>query len=345
MESEFRLTRLAGCAGCGAKVGAGTLASLLGGMTPHRDENLLVGFDRSDDAAVYRVAPDTAVVQTVDFFPPIADDPYVFGQIAAANALSDIYAMGGEPKLALNLLCIPEDMPEDAVRAILTGGSDKVAEAGALIAGGHSIFDPVPKYGLCVTGLVHPDRLIRNIGAQPGDTLLLTKPLGTGILSTARKGGLLGAADAAALERRMATLNKNARDSMLAYRVHAATDVTGFGLLGHLLEMLEGSGMAAEIDTGAVAIPAGALSFAELGILPEGMYRNRRFAEASVDAGGCPLPLQDALYDPQTSGGLLLAVHPEDAEALLGALEGRVPCAQRIGRVIPHAGGKRVRLL
>lgn len=345
MESELRLTKLADCAGCGAKVGAGTLAALLGQLPAYTDENLLVGFDRSDDAAVYRVNAETAIVQTVDFFPPIVDDPYTFGQIAAANALSDVYAMGGEPEFALNLLCVPEDMPQETVRAILAGGSDKAAEAGAVIAGGHSIFDPVPKYGLCVTGFVHPDRLVRNIGAVPGDALILTKPLGTGILSTARRGGLLDDDQGSALDKRMMTLNKSARDCMLRWRIHACTDVTGFGLLGHLCEMLQGSGAAADILTGHIAIPPEALAFAEIGIIPEGMYRNRRFAEAEVEAGAAPLNVQDALYDPQTSGGLLIAVDESDAEALLNELSGRVPQAQRIGTVRAHTDGKRIHLL
>lgn len=178
MEQDVKLTKLSRCAGCGAKVGAGVLARLLEGLQVHRDPNLLVGFDRSDDASVYRLSDELALVQTVDFFPPIADDPYLFGQIAAANALSDVYAMGGEPKLALNLMCVPRDMPDEAVHRMLRGGYDKVYEAGCLITGGHSIFDDEPKYGLAVTGFVRPDRVLTNSGARPGDVLLLTKPLG-----------------------------------------------------------------------------------------------------------------------------------------------------------------------
>ena len=191
MEENVKLTKLASCAGCGAKVGAGVLAQLLDGLQVHTDPNLLVGFDKSDDASVYKVSQDLALVQTVDFFPPIADDPYLFGQIAATNALSDVYAMGGEPKLALNLLCVPEDMPKDAVHQLLKGGYDKVYEAGAIITGGHSIFDPEPKYGLAVTGFVHPDKVLTNSGAKPGDVLLLTKPIGIGVLTTAAKADML----------------------------------------------------------------------------------------------------------------------------------------------------------
>lgn len=341
-ENEVKLTKLAKCAGCGAKVGAGTLARLLEGIRVHEDPNLLVGFDRSDDASVYKLSQDLALVQTVDFFPPIADDPYLFGQIAAANALSDVYAMGGEPKLCLNIMAVPKDMPSEAVHALLRGGYDKVYEAGALITGGHSILDDEPKYGLAVTGFVHPDRMLTNSGAKPGDALLFTKPIGIGVLTTAAKADL---APPQAMERAhklMTTLNKAARDVMVQYRVHACTDVTGFGLLGHGLEMAQGSGVELEIDVGAVDFIPEAAELARMGILPEGMYRNRSFAGDSVDPGTAELWQQDLLYDPQTSGGLLMAVDPEDAEALYEALRPAVPSAQRIGTVREYQGGRRI---
>ena len=341
-ENEVKLTKLAKCAGCGAKVGAGTLARLLEGIRVHEDPNLLVGFDRSDDASVYKLSQDLALVQTVDFFPPIADDPYLFGQIAAANALSDVYAMGGEPKLCLNIMAVPKDMPAEAVHALLRGGYDKVYEAGALITGGHSILDDEPKYGLAVTGFVHPDRMLTNSGAKPGDALLFTKPIGIGVLTTAAKADL---APPQAMERAytlMTTLNKAARDVMVQYRVHACTDVTGFGLLGHGLEMAQGSGVELEIDVGAVDFIPEAAELARMGILPEGMYRNRSFAGDSVDPGTAELWQQDLLYDPQTSGGLLMAVDPEDAEALYKALRPAVPSAQRIGTVREYQGGRRI---
>ena len=344
MESEVKLTKLAQCAGCGAKVGAGVLAQLLEGLQVHQDPNLLVGFDRSDDASVYRVSDELALVQTVDFFPPIADDPYLFGQIAAANALSDVYAMGGEPKLALNLMCVPRDMPQEAVRQILRGGYDKVYEAGCLITGGHSILDPEPKYGLAVTGFVRPDRVLTNSGARPGDVLLLTKPLGVGVLTTANKGGVAEEADMDRAYRQMATLNRSARDIMVNYRVHGCTDVTGFGFLGHLLEMAQGSGVSVRVETANLAFLPGAEDFARMGVLPEGMYRNRHFAESQVDPGGVPLYLQDLLYDPQTSGGLLIAVDPADADELERALHGKVPCVQRAGTVGPEGNGPRISL-
>jgi selenide,water dikinase len=207
-EKNIKLTKLAKCAGCGAKVGAGVLAQLLEGIKVHRDPNLLVGFDKSDDASVYKVSDELALVQTVDFFPPIADDPYLFGQIAATNALSDIYAMGGEPKLCLNIMAIPEDMPKEAVHQLLRGGYDKVYEAGALITGGHSILDEEPKYGLCVTGFVHPDHILTNSAARPGDVLLLTKPIGIGVLTTAAKAEMLSDAGWELAKTMMTTLNK-----------------------------------------------------------------------------------------------------------------------------------------
>ena len=341
-ENEVKLTKLAKCAGCGAKVGAGVLAQLLEGIRVHQDPNLLVGFDKSDDASVYKVSDDLALVQTVDFFPPIADDPYLFGQIAATNALSDVYAMGGEPKLCLNVMAIPENMPKDAVHQLLRGGYDKVYEAGALITGGHTILDDEPKYGLAVTGFVHPDKVLTNSGAKPGDVLLLTKPIGIGVLTTAAKAGLVSRENIDLAYRMMTTLNKAARDVMVNYRVHACTDVTGFGLLGHLYEMAQGSDMEMELRVDAIDLIGEAVELARMGILPAGMYRNRAFAEAGVDAGEVELCRQDLLYDPQTAGGLLMAVHPEDADALFADLQACVPSAQRIGIVREYQGGKRI---
>ena len=344
MEQDVKLTKLSRCAGCGAKVGAGVLARLLEGLQVHRDPNLLVGFDRSDDASVYRLSDELALVQTVDFFPPIADDPYLFGQIAAANALSDVYAMGGEPKLALNLMCVPRDMPDEAVHRMLRGGYDKVYEAGCLITGGHSIFDDEPKYGLAVTGFVRPDRVLTNSGARPGDVLLLTKPLGVGVLSTAHKGGMASEEGMALAYRLMTTLNRAARDVLVKYRVHACTDVTGFSLLGHLLEMAQGSGVQAVVHADRVDVIPEALELARLGVLPEGMYRTRSFAAPWVDPGEVPLHRQDVLYDPQTAGGLLAAVDPDDAEAAWEELRDCVPSAQRIGEMAEWTGGARILL-
>ena len=341
-ENEIKLTKLANCAGCGAKVGAGVLSQLLEGLKVHHDENLLVGFDKSDDASVYKISDELAIVQTVDFFPPIMDDPYMFGAIAATNALSDIYAMGGEPRLALNVMAIPADMPKAVVQQILKGGYDKVYEAGALITGGHSILDPEPKYGLAVTGFVSPKRFITNSGAKPGDVLLLTKPIGIGILTTAAKAELLSAEATAFAEKMMTTLNKAARDAMIKYRIHACTDVTGFGLLGHSCEMAQGSDVEMTFHVAQIDFINEALEFARMGILPEGMYRNRNFAEKWVDAGDTELAKQDLMYDPQTAGGLLMAVHPEDADILYAELKECTPSAQRIGTVGAYHGGSRI---
>ena len=339
---DIKLTKLAKCAGCGAKVGAGVLAKLLDGIRVHSDPNLLVGFDKSDDASVYKVTDELALVQTVDFFPPIDDDPYTFGQIAATNALSDVYAMGGEPKLALNIMAVPDCLPKEAVHALLRGGYDKVYEAGAIITGGHSILDDEPKYGLAVTGFVHPDRLLTNSGAKPGDVLFLTKPLGIGILTTAAKAELLEPEELRRVTALMTTLNKGARDVMVKYRVHACTDVTGFGLLGHGLEMAQGSDTELHLQTAGLDFLPRALDFAGMGILPAGMYRNRSFAADFVEPGQVPLAVQDAMYDPQTSGGLLIAVHPDDADAMYAELRTAVPSAQRVGTVEAYRGGGRI---
>lgn len=341
-ETEVKLTKLAKCAGCGAKVGAGVLAQLLDGIKVHHDPNLLVGFDKSDDASVYRISDELALVQTVDFFPPIADDPYTFGQIAATNALSDIYAMGGEPKLCLNIMAVPAKMPKEAVHELLKGGYDKVYEAGALITGGHSILDDEPKYGLAVTGFVHPDKMLTNSGAKPGDVLLLTKPLGIGILTTAAKAELCSEQTHQRAIKLMTTLNKAARDVMVRYRVHGCTDVTGFGLLGHLYELAQGSDTEITLHVDDIDLIPEALELARDGILPEGMYRNRSFAQDAVDAGDTELAKQDMLYDPQTSGGLMMAVDPADADACLAELKACVPSAQKIGVVGEYHGGKRI---
>ena len=241
-------------------------------------------------------------------------------------------------------MAVPESMPKEAVHDILRGGYDKVYEAGALITGGHSIYDDEPKYGLAVTGFVHPDKVLTNSGAKPGDVLFFTKPLGIGILTTAEKADLLSEDGKALAIRLMTTLNKSARDVMVQYRVHACTDVTGFSFLGHASEMATGSDVQLEIDTAAIDLIGEALDFARMGILPAGMYRNRTFAEPMVDAGDTELAVQDVLYDPQTAGGLLIACDPEDADALFEALKPAVPSAQRVGTVQPYAGGARIYL-
>lgn len=276
----------------------------------------MVGFDTSDDAAVYKINDETALIFTADFFPAITDDPYMFGQIAAANALSDIYAMGGVPKLALNLFCISEKMPEPIIKEILRGGADKAFEAGAIICGGHTIYDSIPKYGLAVTGFVHPNKILRNSTCKTGDVLILTKPIGSGILTTAAKADMLGADELKSVYDVMAFLNAAACTVMTKYEVHACTDITGFGLLGHLYEMGKGSGLSIELTCKSLPIFDAAVEYAEMGFVPAGAYSNRSFVGDNAALDGVPRAYQDILFDPQTSGGLVIAVAQKDAQQL-----------------------------
>lgn len=334
METEVKLTKLASCAGCGAKVGAGTLARMLEGFETHYDPRLIVGYDKSDDASVYVINDDVALVQTTDFFPPIVDDPYLFGQIAAANALSDVYAMGGEPRTALNIMCLPESMDKHTVHEILRGGYAKAYEAGAIITGGHTIHGAEPIYGLAVAGFVHPKKVLTNSGARPGDVLLLTKPLGVGVITTAAKAELVEAPVLERIYRQMATLNRAARDVLVEYPVHSCTDVTGFALLGHSFEMAQGSGCTLHIQAHAVPFHPEALELARMGFIPAGAYRNREYAQAGVQVNGqVELALEDLFYDPQTSGGLLAAVPEECADECLERLLAAGVEAARIGYV------------
>lgn len=314
---DIKLTKLASCAGCGAKVGAGVLVKLLDNLPVLRDERLIVGFDKSDDASVYKINDDIAIVQTIDFFPPIVDDPWLFGQIAACNALSDVYAMGGEPKLALNVMTVSNQMSKEAVHEILRGGYEKAYEAGTIITGGHTIEDVEPKYGLSVTGFVHPDKVLTNSGAKEGDVLILTKPLGVGILTTAAKAELVDKAIMSRLYTQMSTLNKTARDIMVKYDVHSATDVTGFSLMGHSYEMAYGSNCTIHIELDKLKYHKEAEEMAEMGFVPAGAYRNRDYAEPYVRyAKDTSRAMQDILFDPQTSGGLLIAVSENHSQAL-----------------------------
>lgn len=322
METKAKLTHLAACAGCGAKVGAGTLAALLDGFKTRTDPRLVVGFDRSDDACVYLINDETALIETTDFFPPIVDDPYLYGQIAAANALSDVYAMGGEPRLALNLLCTTAAMDDDTVREILRGGYDKVYEAGAVVAGGHTIQSAEPIYGLAVTGFAHPDRVLTNSNAKPGDALILTKPLGVGVLTTAAKADLVEEELLHRVWNQMATLNRAARDVMVTYPVHSCTDVTGFGLLGHSYEMAQGSSVSIHLRAADIPYHREALELADMGFLPAGAYRNRDYVREICVAPGISRAMQDICYDPQTSGGLLFALPQDCAADCLAKLDG-----------------------
>lgn len=334
METEIKLTKLANCAGCGAKLGAGTLAKMLEGFKTHSDPRLIVGYDKSDDASVYVLNESTALIQTTDFFPPIVDDPYLYGRIAATNALSDVYAMGGEPKLALNILCVREDMSDDTVRQILRGGYDAAYEAGVIITGGHTIRGAEPIYGLAVSGFAHPDHILTNSGAKPGDVLILTKPLGVGILTTGAMADMVGQDVMDRVYAQMATLNKAARDVMVRYPVNSCTDVTGFSLIGHSYEMAQGSGSSIHLDTQRIPFHPEALELASMGLVPAGAYRNRAYAESSVKVRpDVSLAMQDILYDPQTSGGLLFAIPQAHAHACLEALHAVVPGAAVVGHV------------
>lgn len=339
MENDVKLTKLAGCAGCGAKVGAGTLASMLEGFKTHEDSRLLVGYDKSDDASVYALNSETAVISTTDFFPPIVDDPYLFGQIAAANALSDVYAMGGEPKLALNIFCIPEKMDRDTVLEILKGGYDKVYEAGAIITGGHTINGAEPIYGLAVTGFVHPEKVLINSNAQPGDVLILTKRLGVGILTTAKKADMVSDAAIEPVYRQMARLNKTARDIMVKYPVNSCTDVTGFSLMGHSYEMAQGSNCTIHIEADKVPYFEEAYEMAQMGFIPAGAYRNREYVGEHISVSEeVSLAMTDILFDPQTSGGLLISLPKEYSEELLRELKEEIPEAEIIGYVTEFQG-------
>ena len=311
---------------------------MLEGLPTHTDDRLLVGYDKSDDASVYQVTDDLAIVQTVDFFPPIVDDPYLFGQIAAANALSDVYAMGAEAKLAMNVMCVNLKMGQEAIRLILEGGYSKAYKSGVIITGGHTIEDKEPKYGLSVTGFVHPQKLLRNSSARPGDVLILTKPLGVGILMTAAQGDFVAQPLLQQLYAQMAQLNKTARDVMVRYDVHSCTDVTGFGLLGHACEMADGSETTIHFDTSSIPFHKEALDMAAMGFIPAGAYRNRDFAAGRVSADGIDKGMMDVLYDPQTSGGLLIAVSEKDAVLLERSLKDVLPCAAVIGYVTAREG-------
>lgn len=316
-------------------MGPGALTEILQDLPNVKDRDLLVGYDSSDDAAVYRVSDDVAVIETVDFFTPIVDDPYLFGQIAAANALSDVYAMGGEPRVAMNLLCVPNCLPKEDVRAILEGGHSKAVEAGCVIAGGHTIQDNEPKYGLCVTGFVHPERILKNVGAQPGDVLVLTKPIGSGVLTTALKADLISASSRDAAYAHMATLNKAAGDAVRQVSdVHACTDITGFGLLGHSFEMAEGSGVTIRLHGKALPLMDEALDMAGMGIIPSGAYRNMDYVKPHLAVlPSAQQALLDLAADPQTSGGLLVALPREQAERLLSLLRPFAPWSAIVGEV------------
>jgi selenide,water dikinase len=301
------------------------------------DPNLIVGFERSDDAGVYKLSEDLAIIQTVDFFTPIVDDPYWFGQIAAANALSDVYAMGGTPLTAMNLVCFPiKTMDIEILKEILRGGLDKLKEAETTLVGGHSIEDSEIKYGLSINGIIHPNKILTNSGAKVGDVLVLTKPLGTGIINTAIKGGMANDKAINKVTESMATLNKNASLAMLEVGVSACTDITGFGLIGHLSEMIRENDFGMVIHTQKVPYFQEAREYAQKGLMPAGTFRNKEFFSKWVDITS-PMPpfISDILFDPQTSGGLLISVPGDKVDVLFNRLKkNNVNDAAIIGEVI-----------
>lgn len=312
----------------------GALAQVLRGLPNVADSDLIIGFDTSDDACVYRIGENLGLIETVDFFPPMVDDPYLFGQIAAANALSDVYAMGGRPTLAMNLLCFPNCLDVEIAGQILAGGASKCVEAGCVVAGGHTIEDDEPKYGLSVTGTVALDRMLANGGARPDDVIVLTKAVGTGIIATAVKGGLLSEEDAAFAWDAMRTLNEAPIRLAEGLELHGCTDITGFGLAGHACEMAEASGARLVLDWASVPLLPEVGDFADMGIIPGGTYRNRDYFEGRVALeDGLPALAADALFDPQTSGGLLVALPQGDAIELCRRLDAEGRMAAVVGHV------------
>jgi selenide, water dikinase len=313
---------------------------VLGKLARQHDPNVLVGFDHADDAGVYQIAPDQALVQTVDFFTPVVDDPYVFGQIAATNALSDIYAMGGKPITSLALVCIPEKADLEILERILAGGLSKMIEAGCTVIGGHSIRDDETKFGYAVTGLIHRKKVLTNAGAKPGDALVFTKALGTGLISTAIKRGKAEPAWIDAAVDSMTTLNKQAADVIRQgeFRIHSMTDVTGFGLIGHSREMALASDVALRFSSKDIPVLPGALDCIRAGYIPGGLNNNRDFAECVVGYDdGVPEDLKTLLFDPQTAGGLLISVASEDAPHLARSLNAANVPAVQIGKVVDRA--------
>ncbi|MBU0675120.1 MAG: selenide, water dikinase SelD [Proteobacteria bacterium] len=337
IESPIRLTQTVKGAGCAAKLPPGDLDRALCGLDLPVDDNLLVGLERADDAGVYRVSDEIALVQTLDFFPPMVDDPYQFGRIAAANALSDVYAMGGTPKTAMNIVAFPAKTLDLAIlRQIIEGGLSVLREAGVVLVGGHTIDDPELKYGLSVTGYVHPAKILTKKRLRIGDRLILTKPLGSGIVCTAIKAGLATDDVTELVIANMATLNRVAAETMADFPVSACTDITGFGLMGHLAEMVVDSGCGLRIDSATLPHYPEALEWAAMGLIPAGAYNNKKFRGKFVTfAESVGQPRRDLCFDPQTSGGLLITVAAGEADSLLLALKaGGVAAATIIGEVV-----------
>jgi selenide, water dikinase len=341
MKSDFDLLQTVEQGGCSAKLPAQMLDTIVKNIPVLKNEQLLVGTDTHDDAAVWKVDANTAIISTTDFFPPLCSDPYEFGQIAAANALSDVFAMGGVAIMALNLVMFPSSKIDIAVlEEILLGGADKVAEAGAVLAGGHTIDDYPPKYGLAVTGIVHPDRIITNCAAVPGEVLVLAKPIGTGAIVAGQRIGEVSAENYQAALDGMKLLNKNGAEVMRAHGIRCATDITGFGLLGHVYEMASGSGVTIRIKSRTVPLLAGAYALIDMGCIPGASFRNLRYVDPHVQfTDGVDYNLKMLLVDAQTSGGLLLSCPPDQAPAIVRELQDcGYPSAALIGAIEKNSG-------
>ena len=338
METTARLAGLEAGGGCAAKYAAGRLEELLAGFAPADSENLLVGLSPADDAAVYRLDDERALIFTTDFFPPMIDDPALFGAVAAVNALNDVFAMGGKPLLALSVAAFPEELPLESVRAVFDAAAAKVEEAGALLAGGHTIRDDEPKYGLAVVGTAHPDAIWRKNGARAGDALYLTKPLGTGLVLTGVRKQVLGEAELQAAAAAMTQLNDRAAETLRPFEPSAVTDVTGFGLFGHTHEMADRSGVCIVLEPASFPALPGALEIAGRGLRTGGDHRNREFVEGSAELGGLAEDLDILGFDPQTAGGLLVSLQAEKGAVLEAAFaDAGLPLA-RIGRVVEGTG-------
>ena len=323
MTEDIKLTHMTKTAGWAAKIGPGTLAQVLGNLPKFHDENLLVGVETSDDAAIYKVNDELALIQTLDFFTPVVDDPYLFGQIAAANSLSDVYAMGGEPRTALNIVGFPSCLDPKILGRILEGGASKVLEAGAVLAGGHSVQDDEPKYGLSVTGFVNPNKIFKNYGSQPGDVIIITKQVGSGLINTAIKAEMAEKSQIDEVVTVMTSLNKKAKEVIENYPISACTDITGFGLAGHAMEMASSSKVTFEIDVNKVPYIDGALEMAKMGLVPAGTYNNKDYISGDVESCNIEECYLDLMYDPQTSGGLLITLPEDEVENIMKDFENK----------------------
>lgn len=332
---EKRLTELSKTSGWAAKIGPETLSKILDKLPKMEDKNLIVGIETSDDAAVYKLTEDIAVIQTLDFFTPVVDDPYTYGAIAAANSLSDVYAMGGKPTVALNIVCFPNCLNIEVLGEILKGGADKVIEAGAVVIGGHTVEDDEPKYGLSVMGMVHPQKVLKNYGSVVGDVLILTKPIGTGIITTAIKAEMASKDVYNEAVKVMSTLNKYSGEIIAEHNVTACTDITGFGIMGHGFEMASASEVTFKLYKDKLPLINGVKEYAQMGLIPAGCYNNKKYLQGKYELKNIEPWLEDVLFDPQTSGGLLISIPSSEGKILMEKLSKLEIPSHIIGEVIP----------